>query len=119
MRIKKLVYRIFVLGLIFSFVANGHNYAAVYNLPTPGSFTALSVKRSYPVLKGIKVDPAHPLQLQFVVNSPAQKSVSDQEFKKLVNYFLAVLTIPQEDLWVNLSPYEKDQIGRASCRERV
>ncbi|MDO8675766.1 MAG: hypothetical protein Q7K71_06610 [Candidatus Omnitrophota bacterium] len=29
---------------------------------------------------------------------------------KLIKYFLASLTIPEQDLWVNLSPYEKDRI---------
>jgi hypothetical protein len=29
---------------------------------------------------------------------------------KLIKYFLASLTIPEKDLWVNLSPYEKDRI---------
>jgi len=38
----------------------------------------------------------------------------DQELRteanKLIKYFLASLTIPEKDLWVNLSPYEKDRI---------
>ena len=29
---------------------------------------------------------------------------------RLVKYFLAALTIPEKDLWVNLSPYEKDRV---------
>ena len=29
---------------------------------------------------------------------------------KLIRYFLASLTVPEKDLWVNLSPYEKDRI---------
>ncbi|MBF0511175.1 MAG: hypothetical protein HQL13_02485 [Candidatus Omnitrophica bacterium] len=32
------------------------------------------------------------------------------ESTKLIKYFLASLTIPEKDLWVNLSPYEKDRI---------
>jgi hypothetical protein len=32
------------------------------------------------------------------------------EANKLIRYFLASLTIPEKDLWVNLSPYEKDRI---------
>jgi hypothetical protein len=38
----------------------------------------------------------------------------DQELRteatRLIKYFLASLTIPEKDLWVNLSPYEKDRI---------
>ena len=33
-----------------------------------------------------------------------------QEATKLIKYFLASLTIPDQDLWVNLSPYEKDRV---------
>jgi hypothetical protein len=42
------------------------------------------------------------------------KADDDQELRteatKLIKYFLAGLTIPEKDLWVNLSPYEKDRI---------
>jgi len=30
--------------------------------------------------------------------------------KKLIKYFLAALAVPDQDQWVNLSPYEKDRI---------
>jgi hypothetical protein len=33
-----------------------------------------------------------------------------QEASKLIKYFLASLTIPEKDLWVNLSPYEKNRV---------
>jgi len=33
-----------------------------------------------------------------------------QEAAKLIKYFLASLTTPENDLWVNLSPYEKNRI---------
>ncbi|MFI5205810.1 MAG: hypothetical protein ACHQVK_02625, partial [Candidatus Paceibacterales bacterium] len=33
-----------------------------------------------------------------------------QQATKLIKYFLASLTIPEKDLWVNLSPYEKNRI---------
>jgi len=29
---------------------------------------------------------------------------------RLIKYFLAALTVPEKELWVNLSPYEKDRI---------
>ncbi len=32
------------------------------------------------------------------------------EAEKLIKYFLAALTVSEQDLWVNLSPYEKDRI---------
>ena len=34
----------------------------------------------------------------------------EQESKKLIKYFLAAMTVPEKDLWVNLSPYEKNRM---------
>src|SRR5205814_1829907 len=33
-----------------------------------------------------------------------------QEARKLIKYFLASITVPEKDLWVNLSPYERNRI---------
>jgi hypothetical protein len=33
---------------------------------------------------------------------------------RLIKYFLASLTVPEKDLWVNLSPYEEDRIAPES-----
>jgi hypothetical protein len=35
---------------------------------------------------------------------------SNADANRLIKYFLAALTVPEKDLWVNLSPYEKDRI---------
>src|SRR5208283_4817972 len=43
------------------------------------------------------------------VGGPQQEQLK-QEATKLIKYLLASLTIPEQDLWVNLSPYEKDRI---------
>ena len=36
--------------------------------------------------------------------------VGEQEVQRFVDYFLAGITLPQSELWVNLSPYEADRI---------
>lgn len=62
------------------------------------------------LLKGIKIDPKSPLRLDFIIaNDPAVKP-DTKIVQRLVKYFLAGLTIPERDIWVNLSPYEKDRI---------
>ena len=43
-------------------------------------------------------------------NHPNDDQELRAESSKLIKYFLASLTIPDKDLWVNLSPYEKDRI---------
>src|SRR5260370_37276115 len=84
-----------------------------FALPAPGQMVALSPAFSPAVLKGIKLDPKNPFRFHFFVDSGDSKT-SQQELKtesaKLIKYFLASLTIPEKDLWVNLSPYEKDRI---------
>jgi hypothetical protein len=66
-----------------------------------------------PILRGIKIDPFHPFHLQFVIEK-RQKDLSSEAvrfaYARLAEYFLAALTIPVEDLWVNLSPFEAQRI---------
>ena len=90
-------------------------------LPAPGTRIALSPSFNPPILKGIKVHPDNPFRFDFILDKgdmdpviPAKAGIQDmalkQESEKLIKYFLASLTVPEKDLWVNLSPYEKDRI---------
>ncbi len=82
------------------------------NIPAPGTMVAVSSSFVSPILKGIKVDPKQPLNFDFILDTgsaPETPALRD-EANKLIRYFLASLTIPEKDLWVNLSPYEKDRI---------
>ena len=107
------------LGLIFAFLANTFGpvplaQAQEFCLPAPGQMVALSPAFSPAVLKGIKLDPKNPFRFHFFVDrgdveTPLMASLRN-ESAKLIKYFFASLTIPEKDLWVNLSPYEKDRI---------
>ncbi len=94
-------------------------------LPQPGTRVALSPAFNPPVLKGIKVHPDNPFRFDFILDkgdssdSPplvggvrggGNQEQLKEEAKRLIKYFLASLTVPEKDLWVNLSPYEKDRI---------
>lgn len=82
-------------------------------LPAPGSMVQLSATFNPPVLTGIKVHPNNPLRFDFILDKGDSVLVNAQlkaESNRLIKYFLASLTIPEKDLWVNLSPYEKDRI---------
>ena len=50
------------------------------------------------------------MRIDFIIDTKDKKDVSQNEAAKLIRYFLAGLTIPEKDLWVNLSPYEKERI---------
>ena len=43
-------------------------------------------------------------------DSQLSNNALKKESSKLIKYFLASLTIPEKDLWGNLSPYEKVRI---------
>ena len=104
---------IFWLVLI-SFVSNiALPYGAqaqTLNLPAPTQLLSTSQHYSFPVLRGLKLDPKNPLNIQFIIDPGSQKTVDKNDAGLLVKYFLAALTIPKENLWVNLSPYEANRI---------
>ena len=65
------------------------------------------------VLRGIRVYPDKPFKFDFLIDEGQTKLTKQQvkeEAKRHINYFLASLTIPEEDLWANLSPYEENRI---------
>src|SRR3989338_3163539 len=82
-------------------------------LPLPGTMVTLSPAFAPVILKGVTVYPDNPLRFDFIIDT-GDANFKDQALKdetnKLIKYFLADLTVPEEDLWVNLSPYEKDRI---------
>src|SRR3989344_1644379 len=101
-------------------------HAAPLSLPEPGTMVNLSPAFEPVLIKGIKVHPENPFAFDFIVdtghsglsvgagspgpNKGEATSPLQQESQKLIKYFLASLTIPEKDLWVNLSPYEKDRM---------
>lgn len=82
-------------------------------LPNPGVMVPLSPGFAPAMLRGIKIYPNNPLKFDFILDSGdtgLKGEALKTESEKLIKYFLASLTISDEDLWVNLSPYEKDRI---------
>jgi len=84
-----------------------------FRLPVPGVMVHLSPPLDPPLLKGIRVHADNPLQFDFILDR-GDSDLSNEQLKNesstLIKYFLASLTIPEQDLWVNLSPYEKERI---------
>jgi hypothetical protein len=96
--------------VLIAFLCSGFTApAGAELLPSAG----ISVGFQPPVLLGLKIHPENPLLLDFIVDKGAANLSEEQlkaETEKLVKYFLAALTIPDKEVWVNLSPYEKDRI---------
>ncbi len=106
-----------ILVICFSLTNTQYSRGQSFNvsqLPAPGSMVGVSSSFDPIVLKGLIINPKKPLEFQFVVDAggthAAPALIKDQT-NILVKYFLAGLTIPEKDLWVNLSPYEKDRIA--------
>jgi len=65
------------------------------------------------IIKGLTVHKDNPFLFDFIVDVGQDKLSGEplkKEGEKLVKYFLASLAIPDKDVWVNLSPYEKNRM---------
>jgi len=117
--------------IILAFLTNSFGPCQIaqadeFRLPPPGVMVPLSPQFTPVVLKGVQLDPKNPFRFHFYIDTgnshlknmsspnvligdPQQEQLKT-ESTRLIKYFLASLTIPEKDLWVNLSPYEKDRI---------
>jgi len=84
--------------------------ASAYNLPAATKLLPISESHSFPILRGIRIDIQNPLNLEFIVDTGDKEDVNKEEAARLIRYFLAGLTLPEEELWVNLSPYEEERV---------
>ncbi|MBF0386180.1 MAG: hypothetical protein HQL27_09990 [Candidatus Omnitrophica bacterium] len=85
----------------------------VFNLPDPGMMVTASPAFIPPIIAGMTIHPENPLQFDFVIDSGDDKLQGEsfkKEAQKLINYFMASLAVPEDEMWVNLSPYEKNRI---------
>jgi len=82
-------------------------------MPKPGVIVHLSPEFTPAHLKGMIIHPENPLKFDFLITR-GDENFNDQQrhdtYQKLIKYFLASLAVPDDDQWVNLSPYEKDRI---------
>jgi len=112
-------FRILSSWIIVSFLASAvippRAYAQALDLPAPGTMVMTTPAFMPVMMKGIQIHPDNPLLFDFILDTgKSGLKIDGEEFKaesqKLIKYFLASLTIKEDDLWVNLSPYEKDRM---------
>lgn len=63
-----------------------------------------------PVMRGIEFNPQDPLKFKFYFDTMNKGNISEKDINRMIKYFLGFLSLPQDLLWVNLSPYEKDRV---------
>lgn len=99
--------------LLFFFSFNTF-VSPVYSFELPNLLEAFQTTYDPILIKGVSFDYNNPFHFEFIIDQGQQKFKTDAELKAeikpLIEYFLLGLTIPDEDLWVNLSYYEKDRI---------
>jgi hypothetical protein len=107
------------LSLALSPAVTYGQQAAVLGLPRPGAMVELSPAYVPVLLKGLRIHEDNPLSMDFILDTgdsglrssqDLDKRILSKESQRLIKYFLAALTLPEKDVWVNLSPYEKDRI---------
>ena len=69
---------------------------------------AVSLVEPCPQLRGIRLNPDAPFRMEFIFDGKAL--LSRHAVNRAVEYFLAAMTMPEKDLWVNLSPAEQGRI---------
>lgn len=113
------------LVLIISLSVAQVSYAqglSVVNLPVPGTMVGLSSVFAPVLVKGLVVHPDKPLNFEFIIdsgNDSTDQRVINEQSQRLAKYFLAAVTVPEDQLWVNLSPYEKDRIIESELGQTI
>ena len=108
--IRKILSSFLALAFVLTSVVPSSYAGLLFDLPVPGTMVPASAVYSPVLLKGITVYPDDPFRFDFIVDSGNFRGLVRPEAEKLVRYFLASMTVPSKDLWVNLSPVEKDRI---------
>ncbi len=82
--------------------------AAVYTPPQIGFLTPTAPSRDI-LLHGLELAPDTTRRMKFMFRT-GEKELLPADAMRQIKYFLTALTIPENDLWVNLSPFEADRI---------
>jgi hypothetical protein len=97
-----------VFFLITAILLNTVSPAFAAGTILPPNYNSATAPFPQVTLQGIKLDTNNPFVFEFLFD--AKGTVTQKEFAQQVEYFLACLTLPQDELWVNLSPYEPQRI---------
>jgi len=103
--------RIISILLIFAFLFTQVGFSPEANAQE--AMFSLGSNYTPAIVSGIILYPDNPLKFDFIIDiGDDQLNGKDlrNESQKLINYFMATLTVPENEMWVNLSPNEPDRI---------
>ncbi len=119
------------IAILLAFISTSVNFQAYAQvssneqmpwMPTPGTMVSVSSSFEPALIKGLTVHQDNPFLFDFIVDPGDEKTVIPakagiqykeqlrDESLRMIKYFFASLTLPDKDIWVNLSPYEKDRM---------
>jgi len=103
-----------VLTAFIGFVPVRPSFAQVaITMPPPGEMIHVTSHFAPPQMLGLKINLKSPFNFDFIMDQgemPMSGDIKKEEFNKLIKYFLVSLTMPNHEMWVNLSPYESKRI---------
>jgi len=111
----RLVHFFMILAFCASFIILPQRLYAqnAENLPAPGTMLRPSPNFIPPLIDGMVIHPENPFHFDFIIDrgdNNLEGNAFKEETEKLIKYFMTALTVPDEEMWVNLSPYEKNRI---------
>ena len=114
---KSPLFRYIALTVLIAFtsffpVQPGYTQGAII-MPPPGQMIHFTDHFEPPQMVGLKVNFKNPFSFDFIMDqgqNPMSDDIKKEEFNKIIKYFLVSLTMPNKDMWVNLSPYESKHI---------
>jgi nucleoside diphosphate kinase/uncharacterized Fe-S cluster-containing radical SAM superfamily protein len=117
--LSRFVHTLFVFVLTYSLILPSHFvYAQAVPLtsvkmPEMGTAVGLSAAFEPMTIRGVNLKADNPFAFDFIVDN-GDADLDDTQYRteaqKLIKYFLTSLTVPEREMWVNLSPYEAHRI---------
>ncbi|MCP4652019.1 MAG: HAD-IIB family hydrolase [Candidatus Omnitrophica bacterium] len=104
---------VFLLSIFSTYLVRPGYTSALEYMPAPTKLVKTTLNFEPITLRGLEFSPNDPFKFSFIIDE-GDAVLSDEQLKiqtqQLIKYFLTSLTTPAKDLWVNLSPYEKDSV---------
>ncbi len=94
-------------------ISRGQTISGAVLMPEPGSMASLSGNFTPAHLVGLTIDSQNAFKFDVIIHKgdvPLTDEQKKDEYRELVKYFLAALTVSDDKQWVNLSPYEGNRI---------
>ncbi|MCP4653648.1 MAG: hypothetical protein GY858_09770 [Candidatus Omnitrophica bacterium] len=113
--ISALIVAAFLISTVTAYLTKtSTTYASVVDyMPLPTELINTTPHYNPATIHGVRFYADNPFKIDFIIdegNSRFSNADLKSETSRLIKYFLAALTISEDDLWVNLSPHEKDRI---------